>query len=161
MGFGVIENVGNKYQYVGSGVIRINTDLLLPERLQVIYEGITEVIGLHKPAECAVEQVFLAKNASSALKLGQARGAAIVAATNCGLPVSEYEAKKVKQAVVGTGAADKSQVQQMVKLLLNLKKVPPEDAADALAVAMCHASYAKSAMIGSSTSLRYRKKRLQ
>ena len=100
----------------------------------------TEVIREYCPQEMAIENVFMAKSAGSALKLGQARGAAIVAATSCELPVAEYEAKKVKQSVVGNGAADKVQVQHMIKHLLKLSAFPQEDAADALAVALCHAN---------------------
>jgi crossover junction endodeoxyribonuclease RuvC len=129
-----------KSQYVTSGVIRIPSDHSLPERLLVIFESVSEIIKTYSPNEMAIEQVFMAKNASSALKLGQARGAAIVAGVSLGLPVEEYEARKVKQAVVGNGAADKLQVQHMVKALLKLPQSPQEDAADALAVALCHAN---------------------
>jgi crossover junction endodeoxyribonuclease RuvC len=108
--------------------------------LKVIFDGITQIIAEHTPAQLAIEQIFMAKNASSALKLGQARGVALLAAACAGLTVYEYEARKVKQAVVGTGAADKTQVQQMVKTLLKLAASPQEDAADALAVAICHAN---------------------
>ncbi len=139
-GYGVIQTLSGRVNYVASGVIRIDTVLSLPERLKVIFDAVSEIILMHQPQEFAIEQVFMAKNASSALKLGQARGSAIVAAVNHDLPVSEYEARKVKQAIVGTGSADKLQVQQMVKTLLKLDQSPQEDAADALAVAMCHAN---------------------
>lgn len=138
-GFGIINAVGNKTEYVTSGVIRIS-DVELPERLKIIFNSITQIINQYCPQEMAIEQVFMAKNAASALKLGQARGAAIVAAVAQDLPVSEYEARKVKQSVVGNGAADKLQVQHMVKTLLRLPAAPQEDAADALAVALCHAN---------------------
>lgn len=138
-GFGVIETIKGQHAYVASGVIRL-PDARLPERLQVIFEGVTQVVRDYLPNEMAIEQVFMAKNANSALILGQARGAAIVAATNQQLPVAEYEAKKVKQSVVGNGGADKLQVQHMVKQLLRLSASPQEDAADALAVALCHAN---------------------
>ncbi len=137
-GYGLISTSSSEYSYLASGVIRINESFSLPERLKVIFDSISEIIELHQPQEFAIEQVFMAKSAGSALKLGQARGAAIVAAVNHDLPVSEYEARKVKQSVVGTGAADKSQVQHMVKSLLKLTQSPQEDAADALAVALCH-----------------------
>lgn len=114
--------------------------MTLPERLKTIFESLGQLIQTYNPDEMAIEQVFMAKNAGSALKLGQARGAAIVAAVSQGLPVAEYEARKVKQSVVGTGAADKHQVQHMVKALLGLSQTPQEDAADALAIALCHAS---------------------
>ncbi|GAB1264324.1 crossover junction endodeoxyribonuclease RuvC [Aurantivibrio infirmus] len=138
-GFGIINVLGSRAEYVSSGVIRIPDDSL-PLRLKLIFDSITSIIQEFSPQEMAVEQVFMAKSAGSALKLGQARGAAIVAAVNQELPVSEYEARKVKQSVVGNGAADKAQVQHMVKTLLKLPAVPQEDAADALAVALCHAN---------------------
>ena len=138
-GFGVIETIRGQHAYVASGVIRL-PEAALPERLQMIFESVTQVITDYLPKEMAIEQVFMAKNANSALILGQARGAAIVAATNQQLPVSEYEAKKVKQSVVGNGGAAKEQVQHMVKQLLGLSASPQEDAADALAVALCHAN---------------------
>lgn len=138
-GFGVIERIGGKVAYVTSGVIRV-PEGSLPERLKVIFDAITQIIQQQSPDVVAIEQIFMAKNASSALKLGQARGAAITAAVVQDLPVYEYEARKVKQSVVGTGAADKAQVQHMVKALLRLPGTPQEDAADALAVALCHAN---------------------
>lgn len=138
-GFGIIQATGGQVHYVTSGVIRI-PEGELAERLKVIFDGLTTIITQHSPDEMAIEQVFMARNAASALKLGQARGAAIVAAAVRELPVAEYEARKVKQSVVGNGAADKSQVQHMVKTLLRLPGVPQEDAADALAVALCHAN---------------------
>ena len=139
-GYGLIAYVSGKSSYVSSGVIRIPEVLSLPERLKVIFDSVSEIINKHQPTEFAIESVFMAKSAGSALKLGQARGAAIVAATFHNLPVSEYEARKVKQSVVGNGAADKLQVQHMVKALLTLPAAPQEDAADALAVALCHAN---------------------
>ncbi|MFC3154797.1 crossover junction endodeoxyribonuclease RuvC [Gilvimarinus japonicus] len=136
-GFGLVNWAGGQYEYVTSGVIRV-PEVSLPERLKVIFDGVTSLIEQYMPQEFAIEQVFMAKNAGSALKLGQARGAAIVAAVNHEVPVFEYEARKVKQAVVGSGAADKLQVQHMVKTLLKLPAAPQEDAADALAIALCH-----------------------
>lgn len=138
-GFGIINSVGARVDYITSGVIRIPEDPLA-DRLRLIFDSVTEIIHEYCPQEMAIEQVFMAKSASSALKLGQARGAAIVAAASRDLPVSEYEARKIKQSVVGTGAADKLQVQHMVKTLLKLPGSPQEDAADALAVALCHAN---------------------
>ncbi|HEY7772992.1 MAG TPA: crossover junction endodeoxyribonuclease RuvC [Marinagarivorans sp.] len=137
-GYGIIDYLDGKPCYVSSGVIRMAAELTLAERLKVIFDGVVEIIERYQPQQFAIEQVFMASNASSALKLGQARGAAIVAACYHDLPVSEYEARKVKQAVVGTGAADKTQVQHMIKSLLKLSGNPQEDAADALAVAICH-----------------------
>lgn len=141
-GFGLIAIEGKQYCYVASGTIRL-PEAALPERLQLIFAGIVEVVEEYHPDQMAIEQVFMSKSAGSALKLGQARGAAIVAATCRGLPVAEYEARKVKQSVVGYGAADKLQVQHMVQRLLNLSAKPKEDAADALAVAICHANSKK------------------
>lgn len=142
-GFGVIRRSGHHSAYVSSGVIRI-PDTALPERLKVIFDAINEIINRHSPDEVAIENVFMAKSAGSALKLGQARGAAIVAAVSRNLPVAEYDARKIKQSVVGNGAATKLQVQHMVKTLLNLSGDPQEDAADGLAVALCHAHTQKS-----------------
>jgi len=144
-GYGIINVVGSKNEYVASGCIRIKGDEL-PERLQQVYAGVTEVIEQYCPQEMAIEQVFMAKNADSALKLGQARGVAIVAGVNQGLPVAEYAARKVKQAVVGKGSADKSQVQHMVSSILKLPGLPQADAADALAIALCHA-HTRSSLI--------------
>lgn len=142
-GYGIINSVAGQAQYVTSGVIRMSDGLTLPERLKVIFDSLNQIIETYGAQEMAVEQVFMAKSAGSALKLGQARGAAIVAGAFHNLPVAEYEARKVKQAVVGTGAADKLQVQHMVKILLKLPQSPQEDAADALAVAICHANTQK------------------
>ena len=137
-GFGIVDSVGSKIQYVASGVIRLPTGEL-PARLKVIFENISELIGEYQPVEVAIEDVFFARDPRAALKLGQARGAAIVAGVTAGLPVAEYSAKTVKQAVVGNGGAKKDQVQQMIMRLLKLPAPPQEDAADALAVAICHA----------------------
>lgn len=136
-GYGVIKQVGSKYEYLGSGCIRLQSKTL-PERLQQIHTGVTQIIQQFNPSLFAIEQVFMARNPDSALKLGQARGAAIVAATNQNLPVAEYSARQIKQAVVGKGSADKAQVQHMVTHLLKLPATPQADAADALAVALCH-----------------------
>jgi len=144
-GYGVINTVNGHNEYVASGCIRIR-DGELAERLQQVYAGVTEIIERYIPQEFAIEQVFMARNADSALKLGQARGVAIVAAANQSLPVYEYSARKVKQSVVGSGAADKTQVQHMVARLLKLPGLPQADAADALAIALCHA-HARSSLI--------------
>ncbi|OCG37844.1 crossover junction endodeoxyribonuclease RuvC [Gilliamella sp. Gris1-4] len=137
-GYGVIHQTGRQLTYLGSGCIRTAVDDL-PTRLKRVYAGVSEIILQFRPDMFAIEQVFMAHNADSALKLGQARGAAIVAAVNNNLPVFEYAARLVKQSVVGTGAADKKQVQHMVKLLLKLPASPQADAADALAIAITHA----------------------
>jgi len=122
-------------------VIKTTPGFPLANRLNEIFEGINEVIQLHNPEVAAVEEVFMSTNAGSALKLGQARGAAVVAAMQNGLGVSDYSAKKVKRAVVGYGQAEKGQVQHMIKVLLGLSAEPSNDAADALAVAICHANH--------------------
>ena len=136
-GFGIIEVNGDRVTPVHHGVIKAGTGEF-PQRLGIIFSGIKELIGEYAPDEMAIETVFVSKNAGSALKLGQARGAAVCAAISLGLPVAEYSPRSVKQAVVGRGSADKVQVQHMITVLLRLKERPPEDAADALAVALCH-----------------------
>jgi crossover junction endodeoxyribonuclease RuvC len=136
-GYGVVEVTRGQCRYVASGCIR-TTQGELPGRLGEIYSGVAALIAEHAPDAAAVEQVFMARNASSALKLGQARGAALAAVVMAGLPVAEYAARRVKQAVTGTGAATKEQVQHMVCRLLALNTAPRGDAADALAIAICH-----------------------
>lgn len=138
-GFGVVRVDGGKSCYLTSGIIKLPTESPLPARLRVLFESLSEIIAEFQPDEASVEQVFMARSADSALKLGQARGAAVVACVTRGLSVYEYSARQIKQAVVGTGAADKTQVQHMVKTLLSLPAAPKEDAADALAAALCHA----------------------
>jgi crossover junction endodeoxyribonuclease RuvC len=137
-GYGVIESDGNKSIHIASGCIRLEQDEL-PQRLGEIYRAISQVIADYSPSEMAVEEVFVSKNPSSALKLGHARGAAVCAGVMAGLPITEYTPRMVKQAVVGTGAADKEQVQHMIKLILQLKDKLTADQADALAVAISHA----------------------
>lgn len=137
-GYGVIRQQGRHLTYLGSGAIRTQVEDL-PTRLKRIYAGVTEIITQFQPTMFAIEQVFMAKNADSALKLGQARGTAIVAAVNHDLPVFEYAARLVKQTVVGIGSADKLQVQDMVTRILKLSSSPQADAADALAIAITHA----------------------
>ena len=139
-GYGVIESERGELRFISCGVIKTNLEYPFSHRLNEIFEGINEVIQLHDPAVSAVEDVFMAKNAQSALKLGQARGAAVVAAMQNGLQVYDYSPKKVKQAVAGYGQAEKVQVQNMVKVILGLSALPSSDAADALAVAICHAN---------------------
>ena len=136
-GFGVIEVNGDRITPVHQGVIKAGTGNF-PERLGIIFNGIRELVEEFTPDEAAVETVFVSKNAGSALKLGQARGAAICAVISLGVPVTEYSPRSVKQAIVGRGGADKVQVQHMITILLQLKEKPGEDAADALAVALCH-----------------------
>lgn len=137
-GFGIISHLGGRSEYITSGIIRLPRTSL-PERLKVIFDSVEEIVEQYTPQELAIEEVFMARDAKAAIKLGQARGAAIVACVNQSMPVYEYAAKSIKQAVVGTGSADKEQVQHMVKSLLKLPAAPKEDAADALAAALCHA----------------------
>lgn len=138
-GYGVIVATGRQLQYVACGRIR-TAQGEFPKRLADIYHGMAAVVAEFEPDEFAIEEVFVASNPQSALKLGQARGVAIASAVAAGIEVAEYAARRVKQAVVGTGAADKQQVQHMVQVLLALDAPPTEDAADALAVAICHAN---------------------
>jgi len=159
-GFGLIRAEGARLDYVGSGCIRVGEDEL-PGRLKRIFECLTEIIEEHRPTELAIEQVFMARSAGSALKLGQARGAAIVAAVRLGLPVYEYSARRIKQSVVGNGAAEKEQVQHMVRALLRLPAAPQADAADALACAICHAHGGQGLGGLSTAGLRLRNGRLR
>jgi crossover junction endodeoxyribonuclease RuvC len=142
-GFGIIESDGRTSRYIHSANIRAkNTkdgDVSIPQRLGIIFSKLTEAIEQFQPDEVAVEEVFINKNASSSLKLGHARGAAICAAVHQRVPVSEYSARSVKQAVVGNGAANKDQIQHMVLRLLGLRGEFQADEADALAVSLCHA----------------------
>ncbi|MBW4055781.1 MAG: crossover junction endodeoxyribonuclease RuvC [Proteobacteria bacterium] len=137
-GYGIVESVGNRLVHIDNGAIFTDTALDFPGRLKKIFDGLLEVIARYHPEQVAVENIFFATNPQSALKLGQARGAAIVAAVHCGLPVAEYSALQVKQAVVGQGRAEKEQVQKMLKALLGLPETAQADASDALAVAICH-----------------------
>ncbi|WP_045224081.1 crossover junction endodeoxyribonuclease RuvC [Methyloterricola oryzae] len=136
-GYGVIDERANGAVLVACGCIRTDTETF-PDRLKQIYDGVFRVVQDYAPHELAIEQVFMHKNADSALKLGQARGSAICGALAGGLPVFEYAARQVKQALVGKGSADKVQVQHMVRILLNMSGALQADAADALGVALCH-----------------------
>lgn len=137
-GFGVIEVSGNRSRHLAHGVVRC-ADGPLPDRLRQLFRELTAVVAEHRPDEVAIEQVFVQKNVSSALVLGQARGAAICAVAEAGLAVHEYTPARIKQSIAGTGGADKGQVQRMVQVLLALVRAPAADAADALACALCHA----------------------
>ena len=136
-GFGVIDVSGRDSRYIASGCIRVKGNNL-PARLGIIFHGVSQLLASHQPELLSIERVFMHQNPDSALKLGQARGAAICAAVARQMPVAEYSPTQIKQAVVGHGHADKQQVQHMVTLLLSLPDIPPEDAADALAAALCH-----------------------
>lgn len=137
-GYGIVELDGDHISWVASGCIKIKGDDLA-NKLRIIAQGLNELLETHQPDEVAIEQVFLHRNVDSALKLGQARGAAISTVALRALPVSEYSASQIKKSVVGKGNAAKEQVQHMIKALLRLSRIPQEDAADALAVAVCHA----------------------
>ena len=138
-GYGIVAEEGHRLFHVASGGISPSAKQPFPKRLKKIYEELEKIIDTYRPNCVVVEDIFVSKNMKSALKLGHARGVAILAAMNAGISVFEYAPTEVKQAVVGTGKAEKKQVQLMVKALLNLPKVPhPADAADALAAAICH-----------------------
>ena len=138
-GYGVIDSIGSKMKVVDYGAIRVKKEMTFPERLVFIHQGITEVIRKRKPDVAAVEQLFVGKNVRSAMRTGEGRGVAVLTAALEDLPVHEYTPAEVKKAVVGAGRAHKSQVQEMVRIILGLEKIPkPQDAADALAIAICH-----------------------
>lgn len=137
-GYGIVEGNGNRLRHIASGTIRLPARAPFPERLKTIYGELAALIEAHEPLSMAVEDVFFAKNVKSALRLGQARGAAILAGVNTGLPIHEYSALQVKQAVVGYGKAGKDQVTQMIQHLFGMRAALEANAADALAVAVCH-----------------------
>ena len=138
-GYGVVDGSGGKLRYIDAGAIRVSTRNGLPQKLKAIFAALQEVIAKNRPECVAIEDVFYAVNAKSALKLGHVRGVAMLAASSAGLPVAEYAPLAIKSSVVGYGKAEKSQVQSMVKRLLALKSEPdPPDVADALAIAICH-----------------------
>jgi crossover junction endodeoxyribonuclease RuvC len=142
-GYGVIATCGHTLGFIACGTIRTAKETDFSRRLLTIFQDLCEVIGTHAPEVAAVEDVFVDRNPRSALKLGQARGAAVVAALHHNLAVYDYPARTVKQTVAGYGQAEKGQVQQMVRTLLGLNSLPSKDAADALAVAICHAHHAR------------------
>ncbi len=148
VGYAVVMAQGNTLKMMACDVITTPAKMPLAQRLQLIYEGLSKLIATYKPNEAAMEELFFAKNARTAMTVGQARGVAMLALANGGLSVAEYTPKQIKQAVTGYGGADKNQVGEMVRILLGLSSIPrPDDAADAAAVAICHlntASYAKN-----------------
>ena len=160
-GFGVIEKTGNQLSYVASGCIKSKEQESLPQRIATLFKGISEVIATYQPDEAAVEIVFVNVNPQSTLLLGQARGTDIAALVAAGLPVAEYTALQIKQAVVGHGKAAKDQVQHMVKRLLALTGDPSPDAADALACAICHAHGGQGLGALSTAGLSVRRGRLR
>jgi len=141
-GFGVIETRGNKYKLLDYGCIRTEAGILLEHRLDKLYQGMMILFRRWQPEEMAIEELFFNKNTRTALTVGHARGVILLASAHHQVAVKEYTPLQVKQAVVGYGRADKQQVQYMVKTILNLSELPkPDDAADALAIAICHAHY--------------------
>lgn len=140
LGWGVIDVVGNKFKAVDYGSILTSKDLNMPERLEILYDGLIEIIDKYKPDEACIEELYFNNNAKTVILVGEARGIATLACAKGMIPISEYTPLEIKQALVGYGRAEKKQVQQMVKSLLNLDKVPkPDDTADALACGICHA----------------------
>lgn len=143
-GWGVIEVDGSRLRHIADGVIATDSDQTVPDRLKTLHEGLAELLTRHRPAEAAVEETYVNRNGAATLKLGYARGVALLAPALAGVPVTEYAAKTVKMAVVGTGGADKDQVMVMVRRLLPGATIRRADAADALAVAICHAHHRAS-----------------
>ena len=146
MGYGLVAARGDELRPVDFGVLTTTADQPLAERLRVLYEGLTDLIRRYRPTEVAVEKLFFSRNVTTAIAVGQARGVALVAAANSGLTVCEYSPQEVKQAVAVYGKATKDQIQQMVRVLLGLAEIPwPDDAADALAIAICHLNTSETA----------------
>lgn len=138
-GFGLVRDIATGPELVTYGVVLTPAHTPMPERLVIIYRELTALIQLHQPASAAVEKLFFQRNVSTAMTVGQARGVALLALAQAGVSVGEYTPREVKQAVAGYGSAAKPQIQQMVRAILNLADIPkPDDAADALAVAICH-----------------------
>ena len=149
-GYGLVREQDGQLAAVAYGVIATPSDLALPKRLQQIYSELGRLIASYRPEVSAVEQLFFSRNVRTALVVGHARGVVLLALADAGLPVFEYTPLQVKQALSGYGRAGKAQIQEMVRLLLALEAVPtPDDAADALAVAICHAHSARWAALGS------------
>jgi crossover junction endodeoxyribonuclease RuvC len=138
-GWGLVSKEGDQLALVDYGTVRTSSDAPLPQRLQVLYRGLGQVISSHGPSAVAVEKLFFNKNVRTAMTVGQARGVALLAVAEAGLPVHEYTPLEVKQAVCGYGRASKEQIQKLVQMLLGLDSIPqPDDAADAIAIAICH-----------------------
>lgn len=137
-GYGIVEVKGSTTSHIENGGIHLPSSLQLPEKLSQIYRDISLLIEKFQPNAVAIENIFVAKNVASTMKLGQVRGVAILAATNAGIPITEYTPTQVKQALTGHGRAPKEQIQQMVKTMLKLPDIAFEDASDALAIALCH-----------------------
>lgn len=141
VGYGLIESTGNKHRYVAHGAIRTAAGLPLADRLLVIYRELNALLDQYKPDHVAVEELFFSRNAKTAISVGQARGVILLAVAQRYLPLFEYKPLEVKQALVGYGGADKSQIQQFLRMMFGFEEVPkPDDAADAIAIAVCHAN---------------------
>jgi len=143
-GWGLVEADGNRLRHLADGVIATDSDDNVPARLKLLHDALADLLELHRPDEAAVEETYVNRNGAATLKLGYARGVALLAPALAGIPVTEYGAKSVKLSVVGTGGADKTQVQMMVRRLLPGATLRRADAADALAVAICHAHHRAS-----------------
>src|SRR5690348_7751872 len=148
-GWGIIEADGNRLRHLADGVIATDSAMTVPERLKALHDALATILAQHRPQEAAVEETYVNRNGTATLKLGYARGVALLAPALAGIPVAEYGAMAVKQAVVGTGAAAKEQVQMMVRRLLPGAAIRRADAADALAVAICHAHHRASRLLWS------------
>ncbi|MGI4746509.1 MAG: crossover junction endodeoxyribonuclease RuvC [Janthinobacterium lividum] len=146
MGWGILEIDGNRLRHIADGVIATDGDQPVPQRLKTLHDGLVQLFEAYRPEEAAVEETYVNRSGSSTLKLGYARGVALLAPALAGIAVSEYGAMEVKRAVVGTGAATKDQVEMMVRRLLPGATIRRADAADALAVAICHAHHRQSRM---------------
>ena len=150
-GWGIVESDGSRLAFVACGVIASDGDLTLADRLRQLHDGLAEVIHGHMPHEAAVEETFVNRDPQSALKLGQARGIALLAPAQAGLPVAEYAANLIKKTVVGAGHAEKAQVAMMVRVLLPKSDAASPDAADELAVAICHAQHRGARALAAAT----------
>ena len=139
LGYGVVDMIGNRFKTCGYGAVTTAADMLMPDRLKSLYSQLMDLIGEYQPDAAAVDSLFFNKNTKTALLVGQARGVALLACANSGLSICEYTPLQIKQGLVGYGRAEKKQIQQMVRVILNLNETPkPDDAADALAAAICH-----------------------
>jgi crossover junction endodeoxyribonuclease RuvC len=143
-GWGIIDSIGNNLVYIADGVVRADPELPLAERLHFIHLSLTRIVAEFGPAEAAIEETFVSKDARATLKLGQARGVTMLVPAAAGIPIAEYAPNQVKKSVVGVGHAGKEQIHHMVKVLLPKARVSSADAADALAVAICHAHHRSS-----------------
>ena len=152
-GYGVVDTDGFRHKYVTSGFIQIKADTL-GDKLGIIFAEVGKIVTTWKPESMAIEQVFVKHNVDTALKLGQARGAAICAAVQADLPMGEYSPRAIKKAVVGSGAADKQHIPHMIQRLLGLDSLPQSDEADALAIAICHAPHVRIRSTGVATGTR-------